>query len=296
MRNVLPAALGALALVAVLLPPSCDAGFPDAGPVNLGCNTEANEDDPHVSADGRMLFYSSDAEGKYDVHWSVRRKAMGAWPKGKVYGDYVQTAAADRGAFHVALRDREYLYYATKKDKESDNFDIYAAWKLRDEGKVFSSPTGLNKVDTTDDELHPWLTPDGRKLYFSRRTGQGWRVFVATRQATSGADGFGEPVHLKDLLDGFHHPTLTGDGRTMYLQGPLPKGRWGLFVSKFDSGKWGKPEALSVNSPGAETGDVSPSLSRDLGSTWLYFASDRKGGKGKMDLWAIQRSQLKTVK
>ena len=42
-------------------------------------------------------------------------------------------------------------------------------------------PEAVAKVDTAEDELDPWLTKDGKTLYFSRKTKDGWRVFTATR-------------------------------------------------------------------------------------------------------------------
>jgi Tol biopolymer transport system component len=78
----------------------------------------------------------------------------------------------------------------------------------------------------------------------------------------------------------------------MYLQGPLDKGRTGLFVSTLTKDGWGKPEALErLNNAEGPTGDRSPSLSRD--GTLLYFASDRPGGKGRLDLYVIPTAQLK---
>ena len=79
----------------------------------------------------------------------------------------------------------------------------------------------------------------------------------------------------------------------MYLQGPLEKGRWGLFHSSRASAKsdWTTPEPLEdLNCEEAPTGDKSPCLSRD--GSLLYFASDRPGGKGGLDLWVVQTSQL----
>ena len=77
----------------------------------------------------------------------------------------------------------------------------------------------------------------------------------------------------------------------MYLQGPLDKGRWGLFVSAKMGKGWSKPEALEkLNHVEGKSGDGSPNLTRD--GKILYFASDRPGGKGGLDLWGIQTAML----
>ena len=211
--------------------------------------------------------------------------------RGKPLDDYVQTKVDNRSVCLTPdLRYPQYLFFATKKDRETKNFDIYVAVR-QNARSVYTAPTPINAVDTDEDEKDPWLSFDLRRLYFSRKTKEGWRVLVSSRQATTGAAGFREPVLLKDLPPGFHHATLTRDGKTMYLQGPLEKGRWGLFVSKNAEGKWSKPEPLPINNDEGPIGDVSPSLSRD--GSLLYFASDRPGGKGKMDLWVIPTAKLK---
>src|SRR5262249_38448955 len=158
-------------------------------------------------------------------------------------------------------------------------------------GKDFTLPTPILPIATKDDKMHPWLAAGGKQLYFSRKTKDGWRVFVTSRTQTTGTAGFGEPKEV-DLPADFHHATLTPDGKTMYLQGPLEKGRWGLFRSTA-TGKegWSKPEPLDdLNNEEGPTGDRSPSLSRD--GSLLYFASDRPGGKGGLDLWYAPTAQL----
>src|SRR5205823_1458432 len=145
--------------------------------------------------------------------------------------------------------------------------------------------------DTEDDERSTWLTADGKELYFSRKTKDGWRVHVARRAGATGPQGFGEPELVEGLPADFHHVTLTPDGKTMYLQGPLDKDRWGLFVSNKTPTGWSKPVELEMlNHAEGKRGDMSPSLSRD-GSV-LYFASDRPGGKGGLDIWAIPTKEL----
>lgn len=78
----------------------------------------------------------------------------------------------------------------------------------------------------------------------------------------------------------------------MYLQGSLENDRWGLFVSTKLGATWKRPEPLELlNSLDAPTGDCSPSLSPD--GMVLYFASDRPGGQGGLDLWVVPTVQLR---
>jgi hypothetical protein len=260
---------------------------------SLAVNTAADEDEPHISSSGLMLFYTSNASKKYDVLMSSRRDRTKPWPAGKPFAD-INSKANTRSVFLTpdgVLPQR--LYFATdkdegRKDEKGDNYDLYFVTK-QTPAADFTSEQGL-PFGTKDDELHPWLTRDGRSLYFSRKTKEGWRVYVSTRPRDGGQ--YGEPELVKELPAGFHHATLTPDGKTMYLQGPLEKGRWGLFRSTHGANGWGEPEALEgLNSADGPTGDRSPGLSRD--GLLLYFASDRPGGKGGLDLYVVPTAELK---
>jgi hypothetical protein len=294
MRTLLLAAAGAAvaaALAALPSPARTDDDPKAAKPVNLGCNTAADEDDPFVASGGATLYYACNARKKFDLMVS-RRNSSGKWGKGEPVEGYVQTTGDDRSCFLTPDGAYpQFLYYASKGDEKGDNYDLYVAVRQA-AGRDFSSPTAVNTADTPADELHPWLTRDGKTLYFSRKTKDGYRVFTATRKDAKGAQGFEDPVLVEELPPDFHHATLTPDGKTMYLQGPLEKGRWGLFVSAKGEKGWNKPEPLDLlNDPSGPTGDCSPCLSRD-GQT-LYFASDRDGGKGGLDLWSVSVADLK---
>jgi hypothetical protein len=283
---------GLVLFLPLALLPAAPADAPLLKPVNLAVNTSADEDEPFLASRGLTLYYAANGKGKWDIMISQRSSAQKPWPAGEVLVDYIATEADDRGAW-VTAEDRypQYLYFASKHDKTNDNFDLYVAIK-RDAKKAFTEPRAVLNVNTSADEMHPWLSADGRQLYFSRKTKEGWRVCVASRRSGTGPQGFGEPALVEELPAGFHHPTLTPDGKTLYLQGPLGKERWGLFVARKDGTAWGKPVPLEqLNHPDGPTGDRSPSLSRD--GTMLYFASDRPGGKGALDLYVVRTAELK---
>jgi Tol biopolymer transport system component len=262
-------------------------------PVSLTVNTAADEDDPQLAPNGLVLYYCSNAKKKWDIMVARRAGVNQKWGAGDILDETtIRTEVDDRPGFLTGKNadGYEYFYFATMKNNDLKNYDIYVTSRSSPQ-KPFMEAAALNTLDTEADELHPWLTSDGRGLYFSRNTKEGWRVFYVTRKQALGGQGFGEAKMIETLPPDFHHATLTPDGKTMYLQGPLQKGRTGLFVSTWTKEGWGKPEPLDLlNNPEAPTGDRSPSLSRD--GSLLYFASDRPGGKGGLDLYVIPTAQL----
>jgi gluconolactonase len=269
------------------------AVFWPADALNLGqLNTAKDEDEPHLAGNGLRLYYTLGDKGKFQVMESVRKKADPTWPPGTPVVE-VNQDGDNRSPFVTDGRKYpHYFYFATNKDPDKpdgrgDNFDIFFLTKLNAKAD-FTNPTPLHAISTAADELHPWLSRDGLKLYFSRKDKDGWSTYVASRQKES--EQFGKPSRL-DFPPGFHHPSLTPDGKTMYLQGPLSDERWGVFRSFLNGQTWSSPEpVLALNDPDAPKGDMSPALSHD--GSKLYFASDRYGGKGGLDLWVVPVAQL----
>jgi hypothetical protein len=276
-------------------------------PINLaGVNTEQDEDDPHLSQDTNKLYYVSKVGSRLTLMVSERRDYRQPWPAGRS----LEGPDPDTDNASPCLADNDHaLFFATKilirvpagEVAPPANFDIVSSLKLLS-ARQFTAPTPVHAICSEEEELHPWVTADGQELYFSRKTKDGWRVFVASRPGEKGGRGrplmakgaFGDPKLVDELPPGFHHASLSRDGRTMYLQGPLDKGRWGLFrTTRADVKKpWQKPEPLDrLNHPGGPTGDMSPCLSRD--GSRLYFASDRPGGRGGKDLWVIDTQWFK---
>jgi gluconolactonase len=189
------------------------AVFWPADPSNLeGVNTSKDEDDPHLASELR-LYYTLVDDGKCQVMESVRKNTKSPWPRGanmveaNIQGDCRCPFVSD------AVKGTQYFFFATNKDPakpngRGNNFDIFFLTKLNAKAD-FTEPTPLHKISTPADELHPWLSRDGLKLYFSRKDTDGWHVYLAVRQKVH--EQFQKENRL-DLPVGFHHPTLTPDG------------------------------------------------------------------------------------
>jgi hypothetical protein len=273
-------------------------------PTNLKfLNTPKDEDDPYlfVSPSGgtRRLFYASNASGRWNII-AAAPDDRGEWVSGEPI-ESLDPATDNRSP--CLSEDGHDFFFATRigvKDPQSgkaeaDNFDIVCAIRVG-RATQFTLAGAVLSVCTPNDELHPWITANGSELYFSRKGKDGWRLWVSQRQGKSGA--FEDPKLVDEMLPGFHHATVTSDGMTMFVQGPLSNNRWGLFRCKRSRklGRWipwSKPEPLdNLNSLPAEApqGDMAPCLSRD--GHRLYFSSDRKGGRGGRDLWYINAPGL----
>ncbi len=58
----------------------------------------------------------------------------------------------------------------------------------------------------------------------------------------------------------------------------------GIWMSKWQNGRWGQAiELEGINKPGTMT--TQPMMARVNDKEYLFFASDRDGGEGKMDIW-----------
>lgn len=253
-------------------------------------NTDQDESYPSMGQEGLTFFFCRRSDnGDWDIHQASRPVLKGPFTNPQPLVE-VNSKADDISP--LALRDGpgQYLFFASKRGGGS--FDIYFTRRLRlseNFMKAAIAPLPPN-IDTEADEADPWITPSHLEMYFSRREGTtGWRICRAT--ATKPRD-FNKTQDVAPLNGGFAHPTLTPDGRLMFLQGKLDDGRWGLFYSRRSTpGQWSAPTPIEeLNAHPGKEGTLAPSLSWD--GVYLFFASDRPGGKGGLDLYWIEVKQL----
>lgn len=250
--------------------------------VNLEKFNSADDDtDPYITPDNLTFLFATNRNKQWEIFLSKRGAATAAWPAAALYSN-------DRRAnLRTPFLRQGFIYFAA--DIVPDEFiklKNYDLFKRVEQG----APIPIFGVSEQSDESRPWITSTGTEYFFSRKVKEGWKQFVAPGP-TPGPIGKGKDAGLDA---GFSHGALTTNGLTMYLQGPVQGDRLGLFKSTRPrvGGAWTQPvELTKVNHPDAKRGDMAPCISAD--GTRLYFASDRPGGKGGLDVWVVPLDKLK---
>ena len=159
--------------------------------------------------------------------------------------------------------------------------------------EAYSQKIEIIPVDfnSTYDDFAPCLTQYGRLMYFTSERSRGQqKIFVVERTK----DGWGSPDRLpSNINDGLQNGSvaMTPDGQFMifaaYDNSYGTQGRTDLYSARKVKGEWTDVKNLGpdINS---DYWDSQPTLSSD--GTTLYFASDRPGGFGGIDIYMSKRT------
>jgi Tol biopolymer transport system component len=244
-------------VAALVINGSVKADFNFGEPMNLGPTVNSSNEDtaPSVSADGMMLFFSSDrpgGSGNIDI-WISTQKTSERMPEG-YWGTPINLGPVVNSA-----ADEFYPEIST------DGLSLYFA-----DGLWWKWESDLN------------LRPGG----FGRSD-----LWVTTRETTE--DDWGIPVNLGPTINGSSYdsgPSISNDGLTLYFASSRPGGSGGndlwMATRSTVSDPWDPPINLgtTVNSLAH---DVEPDISAD--GLVLFFMSTRSGGYGNFDLWVTMR-------
>src|SRR5690606_1621186 len=119
---------------------------------------------------------------------------------------------------------------------------------------------------------------------FTRRSGDGVRIY---RADPNDQGEFTSSAPVEDLPANYRRATLMADDQTLYLQGPVKGGSHTIFRSwrRATSSEWITPKAVR-EVRGGKRGAQAPFVTPD--GQFMFFASDREGGKGGLDLWVLR--------
>jgi flagellar motor protein MotB len=139
-------------------------------PRNIGppVNTRAWESQPSISANGRMLFFSSNRPGGiggYDIWYSLL-KSVGKWSEPVNLGKMINSPDDEMSPFiHF---DGRTLYFSSNGKVGMGGFDIYFS-KMK-EDTTWTEPQNLGyPLNTYNDEMGLIIDAIGQKAYYSSK-------------------------------------------------------------------------------------------------------------------------------
>lgn len=271
-------------------------------PENLGpvVNSATRDDNPTLSADQLSLYFASDRPGGVggiDI-WVTRRASRESpWEPPVNVGPPVNTVHQD-AAPSLSADGHLLFFHSNRPGGALGAFDV---WMTRRAGSKdvddWDTPVNLGPdVNTATDEQGPeYVASDGGGALYFNRGSQGplqladlYRVEISRAGHTAGP---AQPVAELNA-PGFNDaaPTLRADAREIlfWSSRPVSLGSTDIWVSTRPSANhaWSAPEnaGAPLNTAFA---DVQPKLTQD-GRT-LFFASNRPGGMGALDLWYSTR-------
>lgn len=267
--------------------------------VNLGAvlNVAFNDSAPALSPDNLSLYFQSgrdSADVQFDLFVAHRAAIDLPWETAASLGPVINSAAQDVAP--SLSQDGTCLFFTSNR---SGDFDIYVSRRRNvTDDFGWEAPTRLPApVNGASFDGGPWLFEhrnDRPQLYFAsdRANGlgqPGLDIYVSTLEK----DGtWTAPVAIDEVNSVFqdNRPSIRADGLEMIL-GSTRDGNPDLFSSHREQlhERWSVPERLAapINTSGPET---QASLSGN-GRT-LYFASNRPGTLGGVDLYAATRARI----
>jgi len=278
-------------------------------PINIGpgINTKDPEYFPTITVDDKTILFTrrvveprSRPHGvQEDFYISEYNEVAKTWsqaiplPKNinTLYNEGAPTIGPDgRSLIFVACSDMSGVNYGEGREGKG-SCDLFYTKKV---GSRWLNPVNIpGYVNTSLWETQPSLSADGRTLYFIRE--------VKNKGASDNADiykcimlddgSWSQPERLPDVINSPYaeesvliHP----DGKTLYFasKGHIGMGGTDLFVSRLDeNGTWSAP--LNLGYP-INTSFNENSLMVASEGNIAFFASNRKGGYGDLDIYYFE--------
>ena len=266
-------------------------------PVNLGSgvNSEWGDYMPQSDPTGKLIYFTSTRKGGLDSGdgsdgwgedlWKIEKTEDG-WSDPILLPEPINSYEND-GAACFSGDGQTMVYVGCGREEGIGSCDLYIATL---EGTEWTQPVNMgNVVNSEKWDSQPTISADGGTIIFTsdREGGYGGHDLYMTRRNRFGY--WSIPVNLGEVINtpfGEGSPYLSSDGKTLYFTslGHPGYGNSDIFKAVSENGSWSEPVNMGapLNSSGTDR-YFTIGGSGEVG----YFASDREGGLGELDLYAI---------
>ncbi len=266
-------------------------------------NTSHVEYTPFITPDERFLFFESNRPGgvgetgDFDIWFSLNSAPEGAPPNFGVPvnpGKPLNSASFDGLPSLRLLPDGLYEIYFTSFAGETrpgpSETNIY--YSRQKPGGGWEVPVPVMEINTDFHDRMPSISPDGNFLFFSsNRPGGFGKDDIWVSEYDHVTKKWGKPVNLGANINTAASevsPSIHSDGITFYFSSDRRGGVGGydIYFSQIIQTIKGKTmrKAQNIGKPyNSPQDDEYPTVVRS--GEFLYFASNRAGGKGNFDVY-----------
>jgi outer membrane protein OmpA-like peptidoglycan-associated protein/tetratricopeptide (TPR) repeat protein len=210
-----------------------DGTWGPAKPLGEPVNTPYNEGAQSLSANGRLLVYTTgqypDGMGNTDLY--ISELLDGRWTRPVNMGEPINGRAAETQPALSANGDL--LIFASNRAGTKGDLDLWIS-KRQPDGS-WSAPENLSELNTPYEDGSPFLHADGKTLYFRSRGLPGFGDFDLYRTQLQPDGHWSTPMNLGHPINTPSEEGLlviTLDGREGYFfsgQGPGHQGSWDIY-------------------------------------------------------------------
>jgi len=141
-------------------------------------NGPASDESPTVSRDGLTMVFTSTRNDAGDIFISERPLQSDPWPMPVNAGQVNNMGRRDEGPF--LSTDKLTIYFSSDRPGGAGGFDLWQATRPN-----LSMPFGpampIMELNTSGNERDPWVSPDGKHIFFSGTPMNVLTIMEATR-------------------------------------------------------------------------------------------------------------------
>ena len=113
------------------------------------------------------MWFCSVREGYGEPSWFVAERKNGKWTNWKNVAEELKQVEYNVGEFHITADGKE-LYFDSARTDGKGGHDI---WVMRNVNGYWQEPENVEAVNTAGNEGRPYITEDGKELWFNRALG-----------------------------------------------------------------------------------------------------------------------------